>query len=155
MPRASKCHSCKNTCDITALLCKIHVHCCRDNTIVPPISPVTPIIGRPSLDIINHALKKMHFPPRCNFLRRLRIPVRSIDQTTGKSLPRILWFVRRTRIVQAGYLIERGFSTRGRVLITKSRHSGCGLYSGLSKEEKMAWRKTVAKNHSEYSCKHW
>ena len=137
MPRASKYHSCK---DITALLCKIHVHCCRDNTIVPPISPVTPIIGRPSLDIINHALKKMHFPPRCTFLGRLRIPVRSIGQATGKSVPRILWFVRRTRIVQAGYLIERGFSTRGRVLVTtESRHSGCGLYSGQSMEERMAY----------------
>lgn len=132
-------HLSRKTCDLTTLLCKIHVHCSRDNTIVPPISPVTPIIGQPPLDIINHALKKMHFPPRvrCRLVRRPRIPVRSIGQATGKSVPQSpLWLVGwyRTGIMRAGYLINREFSTHGRVLFAESRHCGCGLYFGLSME---------------------
>ena len=126
-------HLGRKTCDITALLCKIHIHCSRDNTIVPPISPVTPIIGQPPLDIINHALKKMYFPPRvrCRLVRRLRIPVRSIGQAT---VPQLVGWHTRTGIIQAGYLINREFSTHGRVLFAESRHCGCGLYLGLSME---------------------
>src|SRR5690349_4247120 len=52
------------------ILGKVHVYRSGDNSVVPSIRPITPIVRRPTFDIIHHAAEETNTPPLGR--RRLR-----------------------------------------------------------------------------------
>src|ERR1700750_25698 len=46
-----------------SILCKVHIDSCRDNSIVPSIFPITPVVWSPSLDIVSNALEPPNLVP--------------------------------------------------------------------------------------------
>lgn len=51
------------------ILGKVHIHRSRDNTIVPGISPITPVKGSAAPNIIDDAPKEVDLPPSCRRAR--------------------------------------------------------------------------------------
>lgn len=45
------------------ILCKIHIHRRRNDTIIPGIPPIAPVEGRSPLDVVDHAAEEPHPPP--------------------------------------------------------------------------------------------
>lgn len=51
-------------CDwVRYILCKIHIDGSRYHAVVPGVFPVSPVIGRTPLDVVDHALEQPDLPP--------------------------------------------------------------------------------------------
>src|SRR2546423_8966009 len=62
------------------ILGKVHVHSSGNHTVIPSVSPVAPVVGKPSLNVVNHTTKQSNFPPFGLPLSRSRSLARSLSR---------------------------------------------------------------------------
>lgn len=49
--------------ELEYILCKIHVHGRRHDTIIPRIEPIADVKGRPAPQVVHHAAEELDLPP--------------------------------------------------------------------------------------------